>query len=159
MDEEIKLINYNIIGEFNSGLKVYLENKLIMYSEEDRKFFSDVIRIYNKASCLILKVKQHSDCYEIKKMNDEDFLDIEQINRDEIIFKENKRIEFKSKRLTISSYPKMKIYFENKEIGLIETKQFSLSINTNLYLEKCGSELIQYILILLLCRFSSVDHG
>ncbi|WP_272149869.1 hypothetical protein [Tenacibaculum aiptasiae] len=159
MSKELDLMNYNIIGEFNSGLKVYLENKLVMYSKVSRKFFSDIIKVYDRKQNLILEVKQHSDYYEIIKINDKDFWDIIKINKDEIIFGENQVIDFRSKWFTISLYPKMKIYFKNEEIGFIRAKLFSLNINTDLYIKRFENDLVKYVLILLLCRFSSVDHG
>ena len=38
-------MKYDIIGEFNSGLKVYLKGQLIMYSEVDRSIWGDNINI------------------------------------------------------------------------------------------------------------------
>lgn len=151
-------MKYDIIGEFNSGLKVYLKGQLIMYSEVDRSIWGDNINIYNNDYNLILKIKQYSSYFDIEENLDKVFFDLNKINKSSIVFKENNEIKFHSKWYSISLYPATKIYYKTKEIGEIKTKQLSLGINMSVNIKEFENEFSSYILVLILCKYSNVDH-
>ncbi|OMP31928.1 hypothetical protein [Mangrovimonas sp. DI 80] len=158
-------ITYRINGDFNSGLKIFLDDNLLMFSEVKRKWFSsDIIQIYaeNKELLLVIKKKGvFKTLYHIEFQNGQLIDDVKSIEESflssRICFSGNKSIELKSSAVPFIG-PNARIFYKNEEIGNIKIKKLAINLDYTLTMKKANFEYLSYLFILFLVKESNRDY-
>ncbi|WP_242133001.1 hypothetical protein [Aestuariivivens marinum] len=154
-------MKYKIKGDFNSGLKVYSESSLIMFSEVTRRWFSpDLTKVYTKNNDLLITIKQKgffSSSYQIQFQNSELIDQINSINNSTLSFSDDKRIEFKSKWSSLLMDPYFRIFYNNYEIGIVKLKRIAINLDFTLIIKE-NFEHLTYLFIFFLITQSNKDY-
>jgi hypothetical protein len=155
-------MEFTIKGEFYSGLNVYKNNELLLYSKFKHRWFrGDLISVFDKDDNLLIEVSESGmwdDKYLIRYQNKDLLATILFLSRNEITFSGN--IKFKlSQTWVILLNPFAKIYYEEKEIAKVNLKRFMTIRQFSLQLKDENFIYIDNLLIYFLLNQTSNNFG
>ncbi|WP_447635296.1 hypothetical protein [Flavobacterium microcysteis] len=147
-------MEFTIKGEFYSGLNVYKNNELLLYSKLKHRWFrGDLISIFDKDDNLLVEVSvsgMKNSEYLIRYQNKDLLETILSLSRNEIMFSGNIRFKLSQAWLALIN-PYAKVYYEEKEIAKINLERFMTFRQFSLHLKDENfiyiNELLVYFLL------------
>jgi hypothetical protein len=157
------LIQLQIKGGFNDGLKVNSENELILYSDVIKKWFKpDLINIFDGQKSLIISIKHISQIFKTEFKIIDQTSDIKNIiqtlKKGTIELTTGEIFEFKKSMTSLITNPYLKIFHNDIEIGKLNNKKIGFKLNYDLSLENEYKSYLTYILIYILSTESNKDY-
>lgn len=155
-------MEFTIKGEFYSGLNVYKNNELLLYSKFKHRWFrGDLISVFDKDDNLLIEVSESGmwdDKYLMRYQNKDLLATILFLSRNEIMFSGN--IKFKLSQTWVALVnPFAKIYYEEKEIARVNLKRFMTNRQFSLHLKDENFIYIDRLLIYFLLNQTSNNFG
>ncbi|TWO30401.1 hypothetical protein E1J38_014790 [Seonamhaeicola sediminis] len=154
---------FKIKGGFHSGLKVQENNDLILLSEVDKNWpKSDLINIYDRQKKLVVSIKHISRLFKNEFQIVDQNLDIKFINQSarngtvELI--NGTVLKFRYSLTKLITNPYLKIFYSDKEIGILNNKKIGLELNYNLTIDNEYISYLNYILTYILVTESNKDY-
>ena len=147
-------MEFIIKGEFYSGLNVYRNNELLLYSKFKYRWFrGNLISIFDKDDNLLVEVSvsgMKNSEYLIRYQNKDLLETILSLSRNEIMFSGNIRFKLSQAWLALIN-PYAKVYYEEKEIAKINLERFMTFRQFSLHLKDENfiyiNELLVYFLL------------
>ncbi|WP_248722864.1 hypothetical protein [Seonamhaeicola sp. ML3] len=157
------MIQLKIYGGFNSGLKVYSENDVVLFSNVSKNWpESDFINIYNGKKTLITSIKHINRLFKNKFEIFSQTLDIKSINQSAtkgyIELDNGDIIKFSYSATNFFTNPYLKIFCNGIEIGKLNNRKFGFSLNYKLLIRDDYTDFLYYILIYILATESNKDY-
>jgi hydroxymethylpyrimidine pyrophosphatase-like HAD family hydrolase len=115
-----------IIEKQNQSLVAYKDGELLFYSTIKQNWFSRIIKIYNPYDVLVLELKYDSFSYKILHQNKFMTKLICEINNNDILFNNDKRLYIKSFYF-ISINNNFNYFFKGRKIAQVKQKIISFS--------------------------------
>lgn len=155
-------MEFIIKGEFYSGLNVYRNNELLLYSKFKHRWFrGDLISVFDKDDNLLVEVSESGmwdDKYLIRYQNKDLLGTILFLSRNEIMFSGNIKFKLSQTWVALIS-PFAKIYYEEKEIARVNLKRFITFRQFSLQLKDENFIYINELLIYFLLNQTSNNFG
>ena len=152
-----------ITGGFQSGLKVYENNKLTLFSEVSNNWpKSDFINIYDIQKELVASIKHTSRIFKNEFKIIDQRLNIKNINQStlkgtiELI--SGKTFKFSYSITNVITNPYLKIFYNDIEIGKLNNKKIGFELNYTLLLKDEYKNYLNYILTYILVTESNKDY-
>lgn len=157
------MIQLKINGGFNDGLKAYSENDVILFSEVNKKWLKpDLINIYDGQKSLIISIKHISQIFKTEFKITDQTSDIKNIiqtlKKGTIELINGEFFEFKKRRTSLITNPYLKIFHNDKEIGILNNKKTGFELNYDLSIKDEYENYLNYVLIYILATESNKDY-
>lgn len=157
---KFKLRDFIIKGGFNSGLKVYENNELILVSEVSKNWpKSDFINIYDGQNKLLASIKHVERLFKNEFEIFDQNLGIKSINQSgrkgNIELDNGKVFKFNYNIIYVITNPYLKILYNDNEIGKLNNKKFGFSLNYKLSIKDAYKDYLNYILTYILVTESN----
>ena len=157
------MIQLEINGGFNDGLKVYSEKDTMLFSDVNKKWLKpDLINIYDEQKSLIISIKHISQIFKTEFKIIDQTLDIKKIiqtlKKGKIELMNGEIFEFKKSRTSLITNPYLKIFHNDIEIGILNNKKLGFKLNYDLSIKDEYKHFLNYILIYILVTESNKDY-